>query len=572
MYHTTDDKLVNEIRDLNTWKVVQDLLHLTPSIINEFPEFYLTYGQIYGISPDGKYLASLTSVSCAKGEPCIIYELSIVSLTTGETLTSNKFTGSVFGPLKNTVQFSPNGKFLAANGQEPNLFRVTDGGNLELIKSYSTYSSNIIFSKDSQFLVLENMLVNSTNGETVLDFKNPYFGRYTISPDSNTLAGLQENTNLINLWSTSGELVKVIESNHTASIQSLEFNSDGTQLLSSSADGTVKLWDVSTASLLNTFTGYSSYVEKMVLSPDEKMLAINSSFQEGSSKAIVQLWNLESKELVQELKSTGLLLSDMVFSPDSSMLATGNTEGINIWQVSSGQLLQTYSKPFIFSTKLGFSKDNSVLGIYTSHISSEEPNFNPESLFKLAFMEVSSGQILDEFNYQNVIFDPNSNFYAARELASIDTLQIFDMNTRERIQSISSLSGKTEFSNTGEQLVSIRGQTIDIRNIATGEIVSSKTIDSTHNFSLSNTASFFSPDISQIASQHKTNQTQIKLWSTQTGQLLHELTGHHSESPIIFTTDGTKLIVGSGHSDHNNTITIYSTPNSNPVFTNQSTN
>jgi WD40 repeat protein len=61
---------------------------------------------------------------------------------------------------------------------------------------------------------------------------------------------------------------------------------DGTKLASASADFTVKLWNIETGNLLQTFTGHLGEVRTVAFSLDGKLLA------SGSDDLEIKLWNL----------------------------------------------------------------------------------------------------------------------------------------------------------------------------------------------------------------------------------------------------------------------------------------
>ena len=59
---------------------------------------------------------------------------------------------------------------------------------------------------------------------------------------------------------------------------------DGSKIASASADFTVKLWNIETGELLQTFTGHLGEVRSVVFSPDGKLLA------SGGDDLEIKLW------------------------------------------------------------------------------------------------------------------------------------------------------------------------------------------------------------------------------------------------------------------------------------------
>src|SRR5262249_48685551 len=68
-----------------------------------------------------------------------------------------------------------------------------------------------------------------------------------------------------------------LEGAHEDGIHHLEFSPDGSLLASSSADDTVKLWEMATGQPLCTVNLYSSAEPNPVFSPDGKTLAVATS-------------------------------------------------------------------------------------------------------------------------------------------------------------------------------------------------------------------------------------------------------------------------------------------------------
>jgi WD40 repeat protein len=65
----------------------------------------------------------------------------------------------------------------------------------------------------------------------------------------------------------SGEIIRRFVG-HDNGVSSAAFTPDGDRLISSSADGSLILWDVETGELLRRFTEHESWVWKVILTPD----------------------------------------------------------------------------------------------------------------------------------------------------------------------------------------------------------------------------------------------------------------------------------------------------------------
>jgi len=73
---------------------------------------------------------------------------------------------------------------------------------------------------------------------------------------------------------------------HTSGVTSVAFSPDGKLLASGSYDGTIKLWEVATGSLVRTLYGHTWVVNSVAFSPDGRLLASSSA------DATIKLWDI----------------------------------------------------------------------------------------------------------------------------------------------------------------------------------------------------------------------------------------------------------------------------------------
>ena len=125
-------------------------------------------------------------------------------------------------------------------------------------------------------------------------------------------------------------LQKTLEG-HLETINHLEFSPQGEVLASSSFDGTIMLWEVSTGHIQQHLQSPSGYPRVVKFSHDGQWLAV------GGSDKTIQLWKnykLE-KVLVKHLASVNAL----VWSPDDQILASGSDDGsVILWDTQSWQV------------------------------------------------------------------------------------------------------------------------------------------------------------------------------------------------------------------------------------------
>ncbi|MFM6472871.1 MAG: WD40 repeat domain-containing protein, partial [Dolichospermum sp.] len=74
---------------------------------------------------------------------------------------------------------------------------------------------------------------------------------------------------------------------HSDFVTSVAYSPDGQTVASGSRDSTIKLWNVKTGKLLQTFKGHSSWVYSVAYSPDGQTLA------SGSLDNTIKIWRLK---------------------------------------------------------------------------------------------------------------------------------------------------------------------------------------------------------------------------------------------------------------------------------------
>ncbi len=142
---------------------------------------------------------------------------------------------------------------------------------------------------------------------------------------------------------------------HEHHVWSVAFLNAGNQLATSSADGTVKLWDLATGRATQTIPIARSTVRRVAVSPDERLLA--TAAEDGS----VQLWCRETGARVLQLAGHNAPVMDVAFSPNGTLLASASYDKtVRVWNASSGALLQTLRHPH-WVNRLCFSSDSSRL-------------------------------------------------------------------------------------------------------------------------------------------------------------------------------------------------------------------
>ena len=145
------------------------------------------------------------------------------------------------------------------------------------------------------------------------------------------------------LWdANTGELIHVMKG-HTGVVYSIAFSPDG-QLIATGPsrwiheDRNIRLWNVEKGELIAELAGHAHNVYCLAFSPDGKLLA------SGSYDQTTRLWDVSTpstpRQVGDVLRGFAPVYS-LAFSRDGHRLFSGTRGGVNIWDVSTKQLITT---------------------------------------------------------------------------------------------------------------------------------------------------------------------------------------------------------------------------------------
>lgn len=103
---------------------------------------------------------------------------------------------------------------------------------------------------------------------------------------------------------------------HRDAVLSIDFSSDGLEILTGSADGTAKLWNVATGAELRTFEGHGDAVNAVAFAPDNLQVA------SGSSDSTVRVWDVPTggELAISPFEPCESAVTDIDYSTDGTKL------------------------------------------------------------------------------------------------------------------------------------------------------------------------------------------------------------------------------------------------------------
>ena len=271
-------------------------------------------------SPDAKYILS-------SGED---FTVKLWDAATGEEvhnflMPANRAT---------SVAFSPDGRSIFACSEDGYVWMWDVKTYKEKRKffGYKKAISTIAVSSDGKFLAanygfsIKLWEIDSGNEIMSINVKFNLITAIMFSPDNASIILAYDGT--IHLHEAHSGIVTLELSGHTGYIRSVDISNNGNFLVSGSSDGTVRLWNIASGSLINTYPNYHPGVWQVEFSPSSEYFLV----VRGDVNLLRILNKFVSTPLESQLGENVYMAS---FSPDGCYIVAGSTSG-KIFLIPSG--------------------------------------------------------------------------------------------------------------------------------------------------------------------------------------------------------------------------------------------
>jgi WD40 repeat protein len=226
--------------------------------------------------------------------------------TWSEPRTLGPHTGRVLA-----LDFSPDGKLLAAGGGEPSRsgeIRIWNVATGQPVRTLDAIHSDTVFG-------------------------------LRFSPDGTRLASAGADKFMRVTRVADGKELKAFEG-HTQHVMGVDWKSDGKQIVTAGADGVLKVWDADSGDQLRTLLGAGKQVTAVRWVPGKPLIA------GGSGDRVVRFWDPESGGVVRTLSGPGDYIFGVATSRDGTRVAAGGADGVLfLWNGTTGQLLRKIEPP-----------------------------------------------------------------------------------------------------------------------------------------------------------------------------------------------------------------------------------
>jgi WD40 repeat protein len=159
---------------------------------------------------------------------------------------------------------------------------------------------------------------------------------------------------MVRLWDLATNEI-ILRLPHANPVQTVSFNSDSSQLISSSGT-TAVVWEVVEGVEIFEITGHNGAINHAVFSPDDNQIAT------AGADGVVNLWDVVSGKAIRTFSGHNGPILWVAFSEDGSLLATASVDKTaRLWDVLTGQLIRTISGHTSAVTAVAFNPDGKAL-------------------------------------------------------------------------------------------------------------------------------------------------------------------------------------------------------------------
>ncbi|KAJ5151895.1 hypothetical protein N7492_010190 [Penicillium capsulatum] len=355
--------------------------------------------------------------------------------------------------------------------------------------------------------------------------------RLCITPDKRFLAAAgHNNVKLFDIKSTNPNPVMTFEG-HTNNITGVAFHCEGKWMVTSSEDGTVKVWDTRTGSLQRNYV-HRAPVNDVVIHPNQGELI------SGDRAGMVRVWDLGESVCTHQLipEDDTAVLSVSVAS-DGSLLCAGNKKGnVYIWRMvqtdESTRIIPicTFQAHKDYLTRVLLSPDVKHLATCSADHSAKVWNLETDyAPAKVAIKEWNERQA-QQANSENQSESDEAQQQGKELLNQArDLLRVFDPPVRDRdLLRISDSPQRTE---SPQQTFTAQpdGPPMDP---ATGTLFLETTLATHQRWVWDCAFSADSAYLVTVSSDHY-----ARLWELSTGNIIRQYSGHHRGAVCVALND-----------------------------------
>ncbi len=331
------------------------------SISNITPKLYVPIGHSAWIinletSKDGRF-----AVTASMDGYAILWDLKL-----GKELRRFKKEGA----MAVSCDISNNEKIilLGRSNGEIEMWNLQTGELITSQKEHSGIVNSIKFSHDDKMFVSSGddgqiIIWDSSLMKKIIDFQGGNdlnINRVCFIPNRNEIiAAFNDGSAKILNYST-GSIVLNLKG-HYGEVYDVAVSPDGRYFLTGCSDGKIRLWN-SNGTLLNIFSDFNDEVTRVTFSADGKYFAAGGGGDHSAKDFSIRVYRIDNKTLVKTLKGHTFTITGIKFLPDSKrILSTSWDMTLKLWNIEDGSLIKELKGLVGIPKKLTLKSNNNIM-------------------------------------------------------------------------------------------------------------------------------------------------------------------------------------------------------------------
>lgn len=234
------------------------------------------------------------------------------------------------------------------------LWDTSTGESLQTFVGLEAPVRQVVFSPDDSLIVAgggyvqisdtrnpdNRLILWDINGNVVQTFEGHQATIRSIafSPDGSQILSASDDTQII-LWNTeTGEQIRSYDA-HTDAVWSVSFNADGSQFLSASRDTLIIHWETETGNILNRLLGHQTGVRAVAFHPDG-LHAVSGAGDiattGGAEDYELLYWDVSEASVLREMPGHSETIRSLMFNSDGSyILSASDDSHVILWHADT---------------------------------------------------------------------------------------------------------------------------------------------------------------------------------------------------------------------------------------------
>lgn len=260
------------------------------------------------------------------------------------------------------VAYSPDSKMIASGGFDNQIIiRNSQTGNIiKQLSGLKGFPLSLVFSSDSRYLVSGGKdsrvtIWDISTGKALRDIKGHKDDITDVAISiENTIASSSKDKT-VKLWDFNGNLLRDLKG-HRKEVMAVDFSHDGKYVVSGSADGTVKEWNVGTGNEVRSINAHEGWVRTVAYNHNSTLIA------SGGDDGKINIWNRSNGELQNTIIAHSKWLENLSFSPDGKFIASGGHDNyLVLVNANTGEVIFNSPKQDYYVLSTAFDPSGKTL-------------------------------------------------------------------------------------------------------------------------------------------------------------------------------------------------------------------